>query len=80
MQKETCKAEDYGETRVPTSFVPADYGLISLEEFNSQNAQSDQSGEEGSLWDRIVHDSPTTVTFMGKSYQTMMEQYKSAEE
>ena len=80
----SCKAEDYGETHVPETFVPADYGLVSLEEFNQLNEQAagniEESDDAESLWRQLINDSPATVRFMGKTYETMMDQYKGAEE
>lgn len=71
-----CKAQDYGTTSVPESFVPADYGLVSYEEFIEAETGEEYDYEaDMEEWNRIINESPKTIEFMGKTYETMMDIY-----
>ena len=77
----SCKAEAYGDTHVPETFVPADYGLVSGEEFRAQRekeADNYDYRDEEAFWHHLVYETPAIIRFMGKDYETMMKQYDDA--
>ena len=72
-----CKAQHYGTTSVPESFVPEQYGLVSYEEFiNAETTEEYDYEAEMAEWNKLVNDAPETISFMGKTYETMMDTYK----
>ena len=78
-----CKAENYGTTTVPSTFVPEEYGLVSYEEYVEKISALDQAGYEADeneydeYWDNILKNDPGKVSFLGVEYETMMNEYIS---
>ena len=77
-----CKAEDYGTTSVPETFVPADYDLISFDEYQ---AKYEAQAEEGTSefmdeFEKLVSEDPGTIEFLGNVYETQMSMYDFSDE
>ena len=77
-----CKAEDYGTTSVPETFVPADYDLISFDEYQ---AKYEAQAEEGTSefmdeFEKLVSEDPGTIEFLGNVYETQMSMYVFSDE
>ena len=74
-----CKAENYGTTSVPQEFEPEKYNLVSHEEYEKhRNDYEEEIGDDGDYeetWKGILENDPGTITFLGKTYETLMDQY-----
>ncbi len=68
-------AGDYGTTEVSDVFDPAEYGLVSFEEF-AEAAPVDVEGDPFD-WDTFMREAPDTIDFMGRLFETGMADYLS---
>ena len=74
-----CTAVDYGATRVPDTFEPKDYGLVSWAEYE-RNYYGQEQGDEpeaDDFWENLIKNAPKTIEIMGTEYETMMDTYAS---
>ena len=69
----TLGAKDYGSTKVPETFVPEEYGLVSYEEYVA--SLESESGEEGPSIEEFLANAPKTISFMGKTFETEVDYY-----
>ncbi len=66
-------ASEYGEVKLPSEFVPENYGLISYDEYEKLHEHDyDYEGDDGMDFDEFLKTLPAEVEFAGTTYETLI--------